>query len=135
MCGGKLIHHLDGHVSNQHKVGTSCSSKVFDSFTTNSLHHQMCVPPMDGDIINWSIEKQSNKYIGDEDKIINWAGPEVEGLSIPWCKVVGVQWHPELMSSSSKGRTYYLMLIHDLINFTVSEFRSKHTDKVEVMNV
>jgi putative glutamine amidotransferase len=138
MCGGKLIHHLDGHVSNQHKVGTSCSSAVFDSFVTNSLHHQMCIPPYNGHILSWSIEKQSTRYVGDKDEDMDWVGPEVEGIFIPRHHVLGVQWHPEMMLSNSKGYTYYLMLVNDLLTLTLVEFGSKHVTheglRVEVIN-
>ena len=126
MCGGKLIHHLDGHTSCQHAVDTSCLHTSTTTFTTNSLHHQMCIPPVDGYILAWSLSKQSSKYIGDRDEEVNWPGPEVEALFIPWYKVFGVQWHPEFMVKSSKAYIYYKTLVGDLLKLEMNEFRTKY---------
>ena len=130
MCGGKLIHHIDGHSSSQHAVDTSYTP----TFTTNSLHHQMCIPPVDGYILAWSFQKQSSKYIGDKDEEMNWPGPEVEAIFIPWYKVFGVQWHPEFMVESSKAQIYYKLLVSDLLKLNMSEFRTKYvsTDGVKI---
>jgi len=135
MCGGKLIHHLDGHTSSQHAVNTTC--QVFDSFTTNSLHHQMCIPPVDGHILAWSLEKQSSTYIGDEDKEINWPGPEVEAIFIPWYKVFGVQWHPEFMVESAKAHSYYKVLLTNFLRMKMGEFRTKYvsTDSINIKGI
>ena len=126
MCGGKLIHHLDEHGSNQHEVETSSITTVLKSFTTNSLHHQMCIPPTNGYILSWSLEKRSKRYVGDKDKEINWPGPEIEAVFIPWYKVFGVQWHPEMMLSNSKACVYYELLLKDLLDMGMKEFKSKH---------
>ncbi|TET61133.1 MAG: hypothetical protein E3J47_05865 [Candidatus Stahlbacteria bacterium] len=135
MCGGKLIHHMDGHVSNQHIVNTSC--KTFDSFMTNSLHHQMCIPPADGHILAWSLEKQSSKYIGNKDEEINWHGPEVEAILIPWYKVFGVQWHPEFMVSSAKAYIYYKTLLNNFLKMNMKEFKTKYVsaDSINIKEI
>lgn len=135
MCGGKLIHHMSGHVSNQHAVNTSC--KIFDSFITNSLHHQMCIPPVDGHILAWSLEKQSDRYIGNKDEEINWIGPEVEAIFIPWYKVFGVQWHPEFMVSSAKAHNYYKVLLNNFLNMNMKEFKTKYvpTDSMNIKEI
>jgi gamma-glutamyl-gamma-aminobutyrate hydrolase PuuD len=137
MCGGKLIHHLDGHASSQHMVNTSCTSLSLDTFQTNSLHHQMCIPPTDGHIIAWSLEKQSKKYIGDKDEEIYWPGPEVEAIFIPWDKVLGVQWHPEMMMANSIGRNYYKILLADFLKMNMTSFRIKYvsTDSIRVKEI
>jgi len=137
MCGGKLIHHLDGHESNQHTVDTTAVSTSLRSFITNSLHHQMCIPPMDGTILAWSFSKQSYRYLGDKDEEINWVGPEVEALLIPRCKVFGVQWHPEFMVESSKANSYYRVLLGDFLRMTMKEFEIKYvsTDSKKIKEI
>lgn len=124
MCGGKLIHHLDGHASSQHTVDTS--SAVYSSFITNSLHHQMCIPPVDGSILAWTFSNKSSQYIGDRDEELDWQGPEIEAIFIPWNKVFGVQWHPEFMIESSRARLYYKILLSDFLKLKMCEFRKKY---------
>ena len=125
MCGGKMVHHLSGHAGGNHTVKTSCGENS-GPFLVNSYHHQMCIPPSDALIIAWSHTKRSDIYIGDGDEEMRWYGPEVEALYIPGERMLGVQWHPEALEESHKGRRFYVELVRDYLEMTVLIFRKKY---------
>lgn len=123
MTGGKMMHDIGGHSSGAHEVMVRDRDAPF---TTNSYHHQMCIPHKDTHILAWSHTKLSKYYIGDEDEAVDYKGPEVEAIYMPWAKAVGIQWHPEAAPESglwSAGTTWSEFLIRDLIGKNAQQFR------------
>ena len=122
MCGGKLIHDLTGH-QGQHEISTSDR----ETFMVNSLHHQAVIPPMNAEVLAWSVEKRSEAYIGDKDEPFDYRGPEIESVHYPNFKAAGVQWHPEAMfdggTQAPRGRTWAYLLARDLTKCTDDAIR------------
>ena len=120
MTGGKMMHDITGHASGAHKVAVkSCT----EPFVTNTYHHQMCVPHKSTHILAWSHVRLSSCYIGDEDATVNYRGPEVEAIYMPWLKAVGVQWHPEV---SMQSNDWFNHLLRDLLDKVPLEFKRKY---------
>lgn len=121
MDGGKMVHDLSLHGSGEHEVMTRDRS---EPFTTNSYHHQMCIPQKDAHILAWSNARLSKYYIGDNDELIDYKGPEVEAIYIP-CKLsIGVQWHPEVsIGRDSRSKTWFKFLIKDFISKSPFDFK------------
>ena len=91
LAGGELIPHVEGHYG-RHEVYTPHYSP--NSFTVNSIHHQMCVPPLGTIKLAWA-------------KNIAFRGPaEPEALWFPKIKALGVQWHPEMMPTNSEATQF-----------------------------
>lgn len=123
MTGGKMMHDISGHGSGSHKV---MSRDRDDPFLTNSFHHQMCIPHKSTHLLAWSNTKLSREYIGDEDRVMNYVGPEVEAIYMPWLKGVGVQWHPEATPKTggwTTGTSWFRHLINDLLEQKPLQFR------------
>lgn len=125
MLGGKLLHDLLNHGYGEHLVATSDS----ENFPTNSYHHQSCIPPIKSEILAWSMEKLSDRYIGDKDEIFNYQGPEVESLYFPRSRAAGVQWHPEALGVNVRGRTWAKHLARDLINCSPNGMQRLYLDE------
>ena len=121
MTGGKMVHDLAGH-NKPHAVMTKDKNEPFE---TNSFHHQMCIPHKDTHLLAWANEKQSETYVGDKDELIEYKGPEVEAIYSSEFGAVGVQWHPEVLMSSSEGSTWFSHLVRDLLSTTIFSFK-KH---------
>lgn len=104
--GAKLYHHVNGHCSSRHLV-----TDGKETFFTNSLHHQMVQhDELTKDwCIGWTQEKQSEIFIGDEDK--EMPSPEKE-IEILHCKnrFFSVQYHPEFMQRDEKGKKHFQSL-------------------------
>lgn len=92
MTGGKMMHDVTGHLHGSHVV----EDRHGGIFTTNSYHHQICIPDESTHIIAWSIKRKSRCYIGDNDMPVRYTGPEIEAIYNPEALVAGVQWHPEV---------------------------------------
>jgi len=123
MSGGKMMHDITGHNSGNHSVMVRNRDVPF---LTNSFHHQMCIPHKDTHILAWSNTKLSKHYVGDEDKMIDYVGPEVEAIYMPWMKAAGMQWHPEAAPKSglwAPGATWAKFFIQDFLNKPVIQFR------------
>ena len=119
MAGGTLVHHLGGHESCDHYMECQHNGKIIN---VNSLHHQMVIPPKNAFITGWCPVRLSKIYYGDEDKPMDWAGPEVEAAIFPDIKAFGVQYHPEIMSSISEGYTLFFNMAYDIIYKNICEF-------------
>jgi gamma-glutamyl-gamma-aminobutyrate hydrolase PuuD len=124
MAGGKMMHHINGHGACNHKITTA--KEATDTFYANSYHHQMVIPPKEAYIIAWANEKLSHEYIGDEDEEMDWYGPEIEGIYIPWDKILGVQWHPEALSTEDPCCDFYVTMVRDYLELSVVSFRKKY---------
>ena len=127
MAGGPLIHHMNGHDYKNHKFGCMENDKIID---INSSHHQMMVPFGGCHVIGWSDFQESNLYIGDKDKEINYTGPEVEAAIWPDLNAVGVQYHPEWMPTTSDGSKWFSTLIDDFMNISMDDLVKKYMGKL-----
>ena len=135
MTGGKMMHDISGHSTGAHKVMVRDRDVPF---TTNSFHHQMCIPHKDTHILAWSHTKLSKCYIADEDEIVDYKGPEVEAIYMPWLKAVGIQWHPEATPESglwSAGTTWSKFLIQDLLGKTSQQFRKLYLGEASNLHI
>lgn len=97
LTGGELIPHVENHVSS-HKVFTPLFGG--NTFTVNSIHHQMCVPNTDVEVLAFA----SNVAFNDNTK-------EPEALWFPKINALGVQWHPEMMSNDSTAGLFVQKII------------------------
>jgi len=118
MAGGRLIHDVTGHHT-EHDVSTSDG----ETFRANSLHHQAIIPPKDAEVVAWSTEKRSMRYIGDEDEQFKYFGPEVEAVHYPKINAAGVQWHPEALNNTDRANSWAYLLVRDTVNCRTDAFR------------
>jgi len=132
MAGGRMIHHMTGHVNGYHDFGCQKNDKII---RVNSMHHQMVIPPKDALIVGWSVDKLAPEYFGDEDKKIQWPGPEVEAVIYPTINACGVQYHPEMMSPDTEGYTFFYNMVAHLLDYTMDVFTRVYTGKMEAFNV
>jgi gamma-glutamyl-gamma-aminobutyrate hydrolase PuuD len=91
MHGGTLCQHLDNHAGSNHFVTTKWGAKQL----VNSYHHQMVIPPVDAVVLASCSSHISNKYYSNVHP-----EEEVEAVFYPNSNSIGVQWHPEINSSS-----------------------------------
>lgn len=90
LTGGKLIPHVDGHYGH-HAVEIS-STEPGQGFNVNSIHHQMCEPDWaQTELLAWA------RNIAFQETI------EPEALFFKEVRALGVQWHPEMMSTNTKA--------------------------------
>lgn len=122
MTGGKLMHDISGHGHGDHRVMTK---DINEPFLTNSYHHQMCIPHKTTHLLAWSHTKLSQRYIGNEDEAINYGGPEVEAIYMPWLKGIGVQWHPEA-DLDAESTDWFSHLVMDLLDTDGGMFKRVH---------
>jgi gamma-glutamyl-gamma-aminobutyrate hydrolase PuuD len=128
MTGGKMMHDIKGHSGGNHQVMVRDRD---EPFITNSFHHQMCIPSSEAELIAWSHQKLSKSYIGDKDEPVDYKGPEVEALYMPWYNAFGVQWHPECMPTGELGRTWFMHVVRDLINRTRAEMKKLYLGQLD----
>jgi len=126
MLGGKMMHHVDGHAGHQHTITLSTDEVAPSIFSVNSLHHQMCIPSLHTQILGWSTERKSKVYIGDKDEPIDYHGPEVESIYNAAFKVLGVQWHPEMLEPSHIGHRMAFALVKDFLAMETGAFTKKY---------
>jgi GMP synthase-like glutamine amidotransferase len=93
LAGGRLIQHVDGH-------GGTHMMDTYDGQTipTSSVHHQMMYPfDVEHELIAWSSEKRSKRYIigtnESDPQMIDKVEPEI--VWFPKIKALGIQGHPE----------------------------------------
>jgi len=129
MDGGKLIHHLDGHVGIYH--GFECQKDNLIR-RVNSLHHQMIIPSKNSLVVGWSSDKLSRVYYGNGDKRIKWKGPEVEAVLMPKILSCGVQWHPEMMLKDSEGYKFFYEMVENLLEMGTKDLIREYTGRKEV---
>ena len=122
LSGGKMVHHVTGHAGGFHDVETSKGEVI----ETNSMHHQMIVPPDDGHVIGWARESQSNMYFGNKDEQMEWEKPETEIILVPRTMCCGVQWHPEMMGTRTPGYRYYYELMKKFLNMSIEDFTDEY---------
>jgi gamma-glutamyl-gamma-aminobutyrate hydrolase PuuD len=116
MNGGKLIHHLDCHIGGH--VTSTIDNK---SFHVSSTHHQCAIPSPDSVLMAWSSPRLSERYFSYNDEPIEHGSElfnsviEVEALYWRKTKCFAVQWHPEILSPSSMGSSWFREKVEELI--------------------
>jgi len=126
MSGGVLMHDITHHDMGEHQVVAPAYSDL--SITTNTLHHQMIVPPKDGYTLAWTAENLSTHYIGDEDKKMDYDGPEVEAVWIPATNCLGAQWHPETMHPKADGYKWFKYMVQQQLALGPVEFTAMYAE-------
>jgi len=109
MAGGKLVQNMDGH-QRDHKIRTRDDRW----FMVSSVHHQMQLPPEDAEVLGWSDPKRASIYEGGIGDIT--PDLEFEVVAYQSIRAVGLQYHPEIMDSSSDGFRYCQELAMLLLN-------------------
>lgn len=115
--GGYLIQDVTSHAGGGgHSVETIDGSVI----KVNSLHHQMCVPN-GGEALAWSFNISKHYLNGDDvdikDDLADEFGDvrELEAIYFNSINSLGVQWHPEMMSSSDAGQRFFVESINKYI--------------------
>lgn len=105
LSGGTLIQDVSKHGSD-HEI-TTCNG---DSFTVNSLHHQMMYPfKVDHDLLAWASPNRSEYYLDVNTPI----EVEIEPEAVYFQRVKGlaIQWHPEFMDIDTAATKYIKELL------------------------
>jgi len=96
LAGGRLIQHVDNH-GRDHYLETNDGRKI----RTSSVHHQMMYPfDVEHEMIAWSEEKRSKRYIigNNESDPLMTDKCEPEIIWFPKIKALAIQGHPEFHS-------------------------------------
>lgn len=103
--GGKLVQHITGHHSS-HDLMTDDGRTI----RVSSTHHQMQLPPKSARPIAWADPRLSQTYEGSPGQLMY---PEIEYdvVYYPNTNALGLQYHPEMMSTMSDGFKYCKELI------------------------
>lgn len=125
MAGGTMLHDVDNHSGSMHEMETSKGETI----RINSLHHQMVLPPKNSYIIGWSKKKESTRYFGNNDILVDSPKKEVEAVLFPHIGAAGVQYHPEIMSTNSEGREWFFNLTKRLIEENSQTIVNKYLEK------
>lgn len=112
MAGGTLFQHVDGHGYGYHEIST-WDGRVLN---VSSTHHQMQNPPTGAVPLAWSKSRLSDVYIGANDEEVEPPEVEHECVYYPNINAVGMQYHPEIMSESSKGFQFAIELVTSWLN-------------------
>jgi gamma-glutamyl-gamma-aminobutyrate hydrolase PuuD len=123
MAGGKMVHHLDHHESCFHDMRTFRGENI----TINSYHHQMVLPPEDAYVIGWSPGRRASEYFGNKDLEIKAPEKEIEAVLYPNIGAAGVQYHPEMMESTSDGYQWYEELVAGLLYAKMHELVARYS--------
>lgn len=125
MAGGFMYHHLNKHGL----VGfhNAYFPHIDNTLQVTSTHHQL-VGLTGGSLpIAWAQPSRSSIYVGpngEEDMI---PAHEIEAAVFPNINAMGVQYHPEMMWDSYKGRAHYVKMVGDFINLDMKEFIERYT--------
>ena len=123
MAGGTMVHHLDGHTGSWHDITTLTGEEL----RVNSLHHQMMLPPPNAHVVGWSTVRRATNYFGDKDLPISPPEKEVECVIFPNIQAAVVQYHPEMMLSTSQGFRWYNGFVKSMISATsFSDFMKEY---------
>lgn len=125
MAGGFMYHHLKNHgLMGFHNVYFPHIDNVLQ---VTSTHHQL-VGLTDGSLpIAWAQPSRSPIYVGPNGELNNIPDHEIEAAVFPNINAMGVQYHPEIMWDSYKGRKHYVMMMRDFINLDMKEFVKRYT--------
>jgi GMP synthase-like glutamine amidotransferase len=103
--GGKLVQDITGH-SGRHGLRTNEDKTLI----CNSTHHQMQLPGKDAVVLAWAEPRLSKRYLnGDNEDIV--VERENEVVYYPNIKSLGLQGHPEWLSSKDEFVQYSLEVV------------------------
>jgi hypothetical protein len=111
MAGGSLCQHVTGHEYNNHFIRTWDDRQIM----VNSCHHQMALPPEDAEVLAWTDPSLSTCYLDGHNMQLPPPEFEYESVYYPNINALGTQWHPESLSSTSRGFKLTEELIHSFI--------------------
>lgn len=97
MCGGKLIQDTTRHGGVIHPVTTYKGERML----VNSTHHQMSIVGEDGKILAYTDPPISEHYLNGDNEEYTEPVIEVESFVYPKHKVIGWQYHPEMIRIAS----------------------------------
>lgn len=112
MNGGKLYQHVDGHNSTHEIFVRGANAYITE---VSSLHHQMCVPNMEGGMrIIAEAYEATGKWLNDRDYETAFTDFDVEAFWYPETAFLGVQGHPEY-SGYEEYSKFFIQLIEEYI--------------------
>jgi len=127
MAGGFMYHHIERHVlEGLHRVYFAHSNMVMN---VTSTHHQLVGLPKDAYPIAWAEPRRSALYVGPSGELDNVPDREIEAAVFPEINAMGVQYHPEVMWDTYKGRKHYVQMIKDFIALSMQDFMGIYTRK------
>ncbi len=132
MSGGKMMHDINGHGGGSHNFQSTLNNSIIE---VNSFHHQMVIPPKDGIIMGWAVDKLSDVYYGNHDKPVAWEGPEVEAVLVPRTQCCGVQYHPEAMEACTDGYKFYHKMVCAFLDMPINHFTQVYTQTLTTTTV
>ena len=124
MSGGKMYQHLNYH-GQFHPAYFSWKK---ENYAVSSTHHQMVYLPEDAIPIIWSSARRSNIYIGPTGEFATPPEKEIEAAIFPSTKIVGVQFHPEMMLPTAPGYAAYIELMTDYLSLGFEDFLAKYSE-------
>ena len=123
-AGGFLIQDVRNHAGRNHRATTYDGQEII----VNSIHHQMLGIPkeVDHELLAWSTENLSNKYIwkDDQEYFPEEGFREPELVVFPAIKGFAIQWHPEAMNHNSQATQFILKEYNE--RFTTKQFASHY---------
>lgn len=110
MNGGTLIQHVNNH---NDKDGHEMKTVWGDTLKTSSVHHQMCVPPVDGaKVLAWADSVAFNRSV------------EPEAIWYPDTDCFGVQGHPEW--GPEELTKFFMIMIKEFI-LPLTNYKTRFT--------
>jgi carbamoylphosphate synthase small subunit len=128
MTGGRMIHHLEGHVSGYHLMKTATGEVIY----VNSCHHQVILPSRKTKVVGWTEQSLSEIYIGERDKEIRYGGREIEAAIFPEIGAFGVQYHPEVSPKEFDLYSYFYNMVRYALTLPWDEFIKAYTVGTDV---
>lgn len=111
LSGGKLIQHLNGH-NQDHYVVTDKNERI----KVTSTHHQAMWPfDTRHKLIAWSDVPRSTTYVLNDDTILRKVPVEAEIVYFKTTNALGIQGHPEYLSSSKSFVDYCHSLVKEYL--------------------
>ncbi len=134
MAGGMMYQHINDHgLSGLHFIHFPYLTFLSGFFSVTSTHHQLVYLPDNAIPIAWATPKRSNIYLHPDGEILKRIDQkEIEAAIFPNINAVGVQYHPEMMFHSQKGRAHYEQMMADFIKMEMDEFRKAYSQKAKV---
>ena len=118
MCGGKLAQDITGHAGTLHTVRTYKGSTML----VNSTHHQMSIPTDDALLLAWAEPKISEHYLNGNGLPLKAPVIEVESFCYPDKRVLGWQYHPEMLSGRILAKRPEMIDCIQFVEDTLNEF-------------
>lgn len=126
MSGGFMYQHITGHAGALHGAYFPCDGEIRE---VSSTHHQLVGLPDDAVPIAWSSPRRSHVYMGPDGHATVAPEYEMESAIFPNSKVMGVQYHPEMLNEHHPTRIHYANMISDFMNMEIKSFTAKYGRK------